>query len=65
MNKALYDNYLSLVAFNKQQIKGTFKYHTTVFLINFRRPPLYDGILTFSANPLPPYDVLNQPPSPI
>jgi len=33
------------------------------FLSNFRPPlPLYDGILTFLANPSPPYDVFYQPP---
>jgi len=44
------------VRFHKRQVsflvvkivKGTFKYHTTVFR------PLYDGILTLSANPFPP-----------
>jgi len=34
------------------------------FLSKFRLPPLYDGILTFSANSLLPYDVFNQPPHP-
>jgi len=31
------------------------------FLSNFRPLLLYDGIMTFSANLLPPFDVFNQP----
>jgi len=47
-----------------KQNRETFKYHNYVgFLSNLRPLPPYDGILTFSANPLSPYDVFNQPPA--